>query len=269
MTTLQDQIDAINELDAMPGLTLSQIAETIGLEYDPEEGVIVFDDTIYADDGNCEVAYPSHSRKEAAEDYVNDGDWGESQSTSWVCISTYKKGIGLDRLGFAEDHDYDYKGYKITIDPKEPDCLSGMEHDWRSPYSVVGGLKENPGVFGNGGGVISKECCAHCGKYKISDSWAEDPSDGQQGLDSVSYEDADDDSKAYVERRIIKNIEEKFDELDVIKSYTADDGKITAVIDAEADFDQVCSEIETQLDGDRLRFWADENERTLEITISV
>ena len=89
----------------------------------------------------------------------------------------------------------------VKLDAEEPDCEDGEEHDWRSPYSVLGGFKENPGVWGHGGGVIIREVCAHCGQYRITDSWAQRPDTGEQGLESVEYEDADDASLAYVERR--------------------------------------------------------------------
>lgn len=89
----------------------------------------------------------------------------------------------------------------ITIDVPEPDCDNDNGHDWRSPYSVLGGLKENPGVWGNGGGTISKEVCAHCGAYRVTDTWAQRHDTGEQGLTEVTYPDADDESLAYVERK--------------------------------------------------------------------
>lgn len=89
----------------------------------------------------------------------------------------------------------------VSIDPDEPECEDGEEHDWQSPYEVLGGLKENPGVWGKGGGVVCKEVCARCGAYKITDTWAQDRSTGQQGLTSVRYEDADDASLAWIQER--------------------------------------------------------------------
>lgn len=255
--TAQQLVKHVNELDDATIYTLS--------EDDNGDPIIVTDDSIYADDGNCEVAYPSKTHDEAAEAYVGDGYWGDADSTQWISVRTYKKGFDLD----GEEIVFDQEHHKITVDPTEPDCLNGKEHDWRSPYSVFGGLKENPGVFGNGGGVITKECCSHCGKRKTSDSWAQDPSDGQQGLDSVTYADADEDTLAYVVRRSIKTISENFDELDAIESYTPDDDKITAVIAADVDFEQTCDDIENQLDDERFSYWRDEDDRTLEITISI
>jgi hypothetical protein len=78
----------------------------------------------------------------------------------------------------------------VALDPSEPDCEEGHEHDWGSPHEVVGGLTENPGVFGHGGGVLIHEVCAHCGSHRHTDTWAQRPDTGQQGLTSVRYEEA-------------------------------------------------------------------------------
>ena len=38
------------------------------------------------------------------------------------------------------------------------------KHEWSSNWNLVGGIKENPGVWGIGGAAISiKEACPHCG----------------------------------------------------------------------------------------------------------
>lgn len=94
------------------------------------------------------------------------------------------------REGIDEDGDMVLVGrrrYKIAIEPTEPDCIDGEEHDWQSPQSIVGGCKEAPGVYGHGGGVTVEEVCMRCGCAKNTDTWAQDPQDGQQGLDAVEY----------------------------------------------------------------------------------
>jgi hypothetical protein len=95
----------------------------------------------------------------------------------------------------------DRERIKISVDPDEPECVDGEEHDWQSPHSVLGGLKENPGVWGSGGGVIIKTVCRHCGRYCVNNTWAQDPEDGEQGLESARYEDADDASEAWAEKQ--------------------------------------------------------------------
>lgn len=88
---------------------------------------------------------------------------------------------------------------KVTVDPTAPKCTDGHEHAWDSPYSVLGGCKENPGVWGHGGGVIIRMVCSHCGTYRECDTWGQDPETGEQGLDSIEYLDADERSLEYVE----------------------------------------------------------------------
>lgn len=87
----------------------------------------------------------------------------------------------------------------VAIGPAEPECKNDGEHDWQSPYELLGWLKDNPGVFGHGGGVIYTEVCAKCGRYRITDTWAQRRDTGEQGLHTVEYRDADDRSRAWIE----------------------------------------------------------------------
>lgn len=160
------------------------------------------------------------STPEAIEQEVTDrsetGDYGDDGTVTyvdvaWSCID------GTDAQT------------TITVDVPEPDCDHDDGHDWRSPYSVLGGCKENPGVWGKGGGVICTEVCAHCGTYRVTDTWAQRPDTGEQGLTEVTYRDADDDSLAYVERKRGKALESALDDLYEIKR--RDDGDYTTTID--------------------------------------
>ena len=74
----------------------------------------------------------------------------------------------------------------VALDPDEPDCTE-RAHDWQSPHEILGGLEENPGVWGHGGGVVIHEVCMHCGCLRITDTWAQNPETGEQGLDSIEY----------------------------------------------------------------------------------
>ena len=85
----------------------------------------------------------------------------------------------------------------VPVYPTEPDCTES-DHCWEAPYSVVGGLKENPGVFGHGGGVTISEVCSFCGTYREQDTWAQNPYTGEQGLDSVCYRDPDERSLQWI-----------------------------------------------------------------------
>lgn len=136
-----------------------------------------------------ELEIEADSMEEAAQEYVDGGYWGEHDKTTWVKV--YVDKVWTEDMG--EDAMTESDSFTIAIDPEEPECFED-EHVWCSPYSVLGGLKENPGVWGHGGGVIIKEVCANCGMYKITDTWAQNPENGEQGLESVQYKKANEDS---------------------------------------------------------------------------
>lgn len=124
--------------------------------------------------------------REQAEAWARSGDWDTSNGTVWIDVR-------------IEDEDGDSERITVAIDPEEPACSGrGVDHDWQSPHEVVGGLQENPGVRGHGGGVIVREVCATCGAYKVTDTWAQRSDTGEQGLRSVSYADADEESLAWI-----------------------------------------------------------------------
>lgn len=116
-----------------------------------------------------------------------DGDYGEVTSTCWTDIHA-----------ICEESD-EHESVTVEIEPDEPDCTHEDGHDWQSPHEVVGGIEENPGVQGHGGGVVFTEVCAHCGAYRITDTWAQRPDTGEQGLHEVAYREADDESRTWVE----------------------------------------------------------------------
>jgi hypothetical protein len=118
---------------------------------------------------------------------ANIGSYNLSGGTIWIYLMV--KGLLTDE----EDAD------SVELSPPEPECSEG-EHSWHAPYSVVGGIKENPGVWGHGGGVIIREACKHCGAYRITDTWAQDETTGRQGLTSTAYQAADENSLAWVLR---------------------------------------------------------------------
>lgn len=166
-----------------------------------DDAVVVVTPGWTADDGNAAVRYPyAESGEEAAQDYVGDGDWGFRVETDWIDVDAWRVGYLLGADGRAIKVEIDRASHKIALEPEEPECEQ-PEHDWRSPYSVLGGVRENPGVWGHGGGVVIREVCAHCGRYRITDTWAQHRATGEQGLTSTSYEDADERSLAWIEAR--------------------------------------------------------------------
>lgn len=139
-------------------------------------------------DGNAEVEMEdARTRGEAAKEYVDGGDWNEDEDTptsTWVHVYTWPRYyVGDDWIDDDDERDSE----TIEIEPKAPKCKEGHEHSWHSPHDIVGGLEDNPGVIGNGGGAIIMEVCRHCGCGRTTDTWAQDPSTGEQGLHSVTY----------------------------------------------------------------------------------
>lgn len=150
-------------------------------------------DEIHVSDGHVERFYVGLTPEEAAQTYVDEGDWGgPPDTTTWVRVTTWRVGPDGDE-GDPDTH-------TIAVDPPEPECEADA-HDWQAPGALVAGLEENPGVFGHGGGVVITRVCVHCGRYRVEDTWAQDPATGEQGLRSLEYRDPDDDSLAWIREK--------------------------------------------------------------------
>lgn len=147
------------------------------------------------DDGNAELVIEADDAEEAAQEYVDSGEWGDRTKTEWVDVRVVPLDNDEEPL---EDECPEI--ITITLDPNEPGCESPKGHDWQNPIEVVGGLKENPGVYGHGGGVTITEVCSHCARYRIIDTWAQNPENGKEGLESTEYREADDESIAWINR---------------------------------------------------------------------
>src|SRR5690606_5491773 len=99
----------------------------------PDSSTVVVLPGYYATDGNAEVEYrAAKSAKEAAREYVESGDWGERDKTIWIDVTAYRRGFVV----VGDDDEVveiriDEKRHTITLDPEEPDCKDGRDHDWR------------------------------------------------------------------------------------------------------------------------------------------
>ena len=181
---------------------------------DPDEYEVLDDgrvglveDGFFADySGTHTIQFPTaETASDAANEYVSDGDWGDPPAgTDWIAIDTWREARAANEDGCLETVLLDEESHLVPINPEEPPCAGHCDHDWRAPHSVVSGIAENPGVWGNGGGVIAREVCAHCGTYRITDTWAQDPDTGEEGLTSVAYADPDHTSLSYVRRRLMR-----------------------------------------------------------------
>lgn len=102
----------------------------------------------------------------------------------------------IDDDATVDEYDHDCSGFRPAADA--PDCDDDQEHDWQSPYEVVGGCKENPGVLGSDHGKVKiTEVCANCGLYRTTDYGATNSSNGTC-VTRISYRDADEKSLAWV-----------------------------------------------------------------------
>src|SRR3990172_9231082 len=80
-------------------------------------------DGYWADDGNCAIEYPgATSGRFAADLYVDGGDWGDSDHTSWVTVYTWRLSASGKRV--------DEETHKVPIEPLEPECSERSGHNW-------------------------------------------------------------------------------------------------------------------------------------------
>jgi hypothetical protein len=121
------------------------------------------------------------------EAWLTDGDWDTSEGPLYLTAYAYP----IDPTTGEACAEGRVEG-EVTIEQDAPACADGEDHEWRTPHSVLGGLADNPGVWGAGAGIVSREVCAHCGAYRVSESARQDGSGGYH--EATSYEEADDDS---------------------------------------------------------------------------
>ena len=138
--------------------------------------------TIYTlrDDGGSTETIETTDLDDAraqAETWVRGGEWGDDGAHVHVRIE--QDGEQIDSL-------------TVSIAAREPRCDRG-EHDWQRPIALVGGIDENPGVWGHGAGVIIHECCMHCWMRRRTDTGAT-TSTGERAP-KISYE-----AKCYAHR---------------------------------------------------------------------
>lgn len=177
------------------GLAMSVAGYSVGVStceiQEDDDDLIVFGNW-FAHDAEAPWAEVEYEGEPDPQNYVDDGGWGDKQEdTYWVKVVVYRKTWRIAADGSVSEERIDEKTVKVAIDPDEPECEVGREHKWCAPHEVVGGIKENPGVWGRGAGVLMTRVCKYCGVYCKTNTWAQDRTDGEQGLTSVRYEEAD------------------------------------------------------------------------------
>jgi hypothetical protein len=126
---------------------------------------------------NTITASSTEEALEEARTNVDRSNYSDCTGTLWIDVR-----VDCEETGESDSD-------TVTLDEEEPDCEDGETHEWSSPHSLLGGLTENPGVYGHGGGVIIHEVCLTCGCKRTTDTWAQNRETGEQGLHSVSYEE--------------------------------------------------------------------------------
>jgi len=160
-----------------------------------DDGVVPRDARWTGRDGynlwKCDADQGADEDELAADTDPDDWRSDDDEGTDWIDITWYLPVVRWD--GSVGEVTYDRT---FAIEPPDPD--EDCDHDWQSPLEVVGGCDSNPGVRGNGGGVIITEVCAHCARYRRVNTWAQNMRTGEQGLTSVEYGEPDEASEAWV-----------------------------------------------------------------------
>ena len=73
----------------------------------------------------------------------------------------------------------------------QPDEGDDNGHAFRSPHALVGGLEQNPGVYGHGGGITIDEVCVRCGLRRRTDTWDQSFTGTGEPVETVRYGDQD------------------------------------------------------------------------------
>ena len=145
------------------------------------------------DDGNSEIieAEDMDAAKEKAEEMWQDGSWDGK-----CLIDVYIQEIDWDDNDVGDREEIEVE---CGEDPEEPECSEDEdEHEWESPHDVVGGLKENPGVWSLGGTtMLFKTVCRHCGIFREETHYGSNRN--PQQCDTIEYMEPDDDSLEWVE----------------------------------------------------------------------
>lgn len=124
-------------------------------------------------DGDGQETYTEMSRAEAVAAYLETAALDHDEATYWVRLRVWP--TSDPGAAVTERH---------AVHPDEPDCAEGQEHEWR----------DHGRDKVHGAGMIFHARCRYCGAVRITDTYAQDPADGEQGLVRVSYDLGDHDT---------------------------------------------------------------------------
>jgi len=200
MSTTPNQTDRIITLDLRPDcLDAGQIAAAIWMGITTPEliaavtgcelvdGAVVIDGAWFADDNNSEVKTTADNGEDAAQAYVDGGDWTDEAGQGCEIVVTVWQ--------YAVDADGDYvrvneDRHAITIKPDHDKLIkdaggdTDCEHDWTSEGE--GGSDRNPGVWSTGGtGLTIAKHCTACGLHRTEHSVGNQRNPGER--DTFEY----------------------------------------------------------------------------------
>lgn len=173
--------------------TDAEILDAVGVDgevvYWPDAVGAVIEEGWYASEDSAEEHFPhATSARAAREEYV--AGYDQSSETQHVDVRAWRRVHVLlaDGSVVIDDDEYDDGRELVEVEAAEPSCIDDQTHSWCSPHQIVGGSRDNPGVWGHGGGVVIVEACRDCGCGRRLDTWAQDSATGQQGLQAEEYE---------------------------------------------------------------------------------
>ena len=124
-----------------------------------------------------------------------------AHAMEWVSEGEYESRClvegGVRRLDIDDDGEEDWIDVDMFSveagpepDPGECEGSCDGEHEWSRPHHIVGGCRENPGVWGAGGNDLRLlHVCCFCGKYRHTFGRGT-PNPGELD-EEITFEDAD------------------------------------------------------------------------------
>ena len=122
----------------------------------------------------------ANNANERARDWVREGEYGGEEAVQGYTVYLVEKPTP-EQLANNEPHGssddaYEVESGTVVIPATVPDCIHADGHDFIATMDVEGGLAENPGVQGNGGGVTIDTHCSRdgCAVTRHVNTWAQD-----------------------------------------------------------------------------------------------
>jgi len=115
------------------------------------------------------------------DDYDDDYDDESTMSTLWIDVEAWRRGIYANADGTPREGRVQVEYHTVALNPDEPPCLDEQSHNWSDDEDLAGH------VHSSGGGVVYSEVCTACGWERETDTWAQRPDTGEQGLQSETY----------------------------------------------------------------------------------